>query len=155
MAIKADFTDQEWDLVSDAPFFAGMSVVMADYSIASVQKEIAVLTEAYDEAKAHYSDNELIQAILSERTLHDSDDMDRTIMNPDYFLGKLDEITRIVEKRAGQEECTECKIFLYEIAMKVAKASGEGFLGLGKKVSERESDFLARLKETLAISFDS
>ncbi len=96
----------------------------------------------------------LIQAVLNERTLHDSDDSSTTNLTPDEYLGKIDEIARIVEKKTGQEECLEFKLFLYELATKVAKASGEGFLGLGKKVSEKESDFLARLKETLAISFD-
>jgi hypothetical protein len=155
MAKKADFSDNEWDILADAPYLAGMGTSMADYTVTAYSKEMIILTKAYEEAKEHYAGNALIQAILAERSFHDSDDVDINNLTSDDFLKKIDEIARIVEKKSPAEECLEFKLFLYEIAMKVAKASGEGFLGLGKKVSDKESDYLGRLKETLAISFDT
>ena len=154
MAIKPDFTDKEWDLVADAPFLAGISTSMADYTVTAYQKEFVVLTRAYDEAKKSYQGNQLIQAILAERTLHDSDDIDTNSMTSEDFLERISEIARIVDQKSPADEALEFKLFLYEIATKVAMASGEGFLGFGKKVSDKEAAYLERLKGTLAISRD-
>jgi hypothetical protein len=59
-----------------------------------------------------------------------------------YVIGQLDH-------RLNSETAAAYKQRVYEMAEKVARASGRGFLGIGAKVSDRKQQALAWIKNTL------
>jgi hypothetical protein len=72
-------------------------------------------------------------------------------MSSSEIIDPLRNIALLLDTKATREEAEAYKRFLYEVAEKVAEASGEGFLGTGEKTSDAEYEFLVRLSETLGL----
>ena len=61
-------------------------------------------------------------------------------------LEKIKAAVAIAHLKATPKEAQEYKEFLYEIAIQIANASGEGIFGTGPKISKQEAIVLERLK---------
>lgn len=154
MTTKADYTNEEWELLCAGPLLAGLGVSLLDPGLVSSLQESAAIARATREAKAAYSDNQLVQAVVAE--VDAKGDAAHKVpegATSESVLEKLVKIDAILDQKAKANpaqanEGIEYRNFLYQVADRAANASG-GFLGLGEKVSEEEAYYLKKLKEIL------
>lgn len=144
------FSPAEWQMILEAPFHIGILVSDADLHPDSSQKEFDAILHSCGDAQEKYPQNSLIQEVLDNMGGYSNVGMSTDISGNagEYFKG----IVNIVNKGAKPEEAKEYCKFLYEIAESTAKAYGEGFLGLGNKVSEKEAYILSVLKKALGLT---
>lgn len=154
MTTKADYTNEEWELLVAGPMLAGLGVSLVDKGLISDFREHAAIERAIEKGKNTYGSNALVQAVLAER--HARGEAAKKAPEgetPESVLAKLVQLDAFLDKRAQGDdaklaEAIGYRNFLYEIADQAANASG-GFLGLGEKVSDDERYFLKKLKEVL------
>ena len=65
MTGKADFTEEEWELISEGPQSAGLIVVTAQRG--GVFRETLAIPAAYVEARQLYGGSELLDEIVTAR----------------------------------------------------------------------------------------
>jgi hypothetical protein len=152
MANRSDFTFEEWDLLDDLPYLVGLSVSKADYSSTSYSKEFMALCDACREAKERYESNELLMSILSETMPEDSDDVTKEQLRMEELFEIFGKAVILIDRKCTAEEARQFKEFMYWLAQRVADASREGFLNLGKLVSDKEAEHLEKLKRTFGLS---
>jgi len=151
MGAKERFTDEEWKILVNAPFLIGLTVSDFDLNPDSSEKEFNAILEACADCEADYADNELIQEVLAEvggASNMSQDDEDTGKKRKD-IVAHFADVGRLLERKCTTTEGQQFKEFLYEIAVRVAAAYGEGFLGLGKKVSIKEEYMIEKLQKAL------
>ena len=154
MTTRADYTDNEWKLLMDAPTLVGMGVSMADFGVVSFAKEFAALIRAVIGAKEKYPSNQLIQSLVAEFEKKDQSapaDSGEGKKSQEDMLADLGKVAALVDTKAAGDEARGFKTFLVDLSEQVANASGEGFLGFGEKVSDKERDYLQKLRTTLSV----
>lgn len=161
MTTKEDFTDSEWQLLEQSVGIVAGAINTADFTFFSFVKEVFVLSEYLEGAKSKYKNNELLQSLLSVVLDEDYQKQGEkaTKVEVETFEDFLDaacqqlkEAVAIAYQTATTQEVEEYKEFLYEIANKVANASGSGWFGTGEKVSEKEVVVLNKFKVALGLS---
>lgn len=157
MTRKTDFTPEEWALVQNAPTAAAGAVIQADMTFVSAIKEVLAVSRAGVAARQKYRSNELIQDILpGEPPMKGAPKPVEAVKSPfdvagitlDQVIEKTRDALALVQAKAPAE-AGEYKSLILELCDVAANASGEGFLGTGKKVSDKEAAFLAKLKAAL------
>ena len=143
MTGKADFTAEQWDLVSEGPPSAGMIVVTAGHG--GTIRETFAMAKAYTEARKQHGDSELLDEIVSakpklEHTRYHSPEELR-----DSGLGHLRDAMALLESKATPEECDEYRRFVLALAGKVAAAHREH----GQSVSPEEAQAIQQITEAL------
>ncbi|APR87752.1 hypothetical protein A7982_13101 [Minicystis rosea] len=154
MTTKADYTNEEWDLLCSGPTLAGLGVTLLDPGLVSGLQEGAAISRAIHEAKGRYADNALVQAIVAD--FEGKGDHVHALPEGTTSASVLEKLVQIdgildAKSKKGDTEANEglgYRNFLYQVADKAANASG-GFLGLGDKVSEEEAYYLKKLKDIL------
>ena len=151
MTGKADYTDQEWKLLREAPTSAGMLVIQADRG--GTFKETFSMAKAYTEARRDHGATQLLDDIAAEKP-----EVDRTRFASveDLRAGLLQHIrdaVSLLQEKATPEELAEYRRFLIDVANRVAEAHREGFLGMsGERVSDAERQALAEIAEAAGTS---
>jgi len=160
MVSKADFSEQEWEAVVDAPQMAGIAVMVSGASgvIGSI-KEAAAAAHAVYEGTTHT--DELIRLISTKEEMQASQTRIRALMgeygetDPNTWvynqtITTVQRANAIVKAKASAEISTY-REWILSIADKVANAAKEGgFLGFGGvRVSEEEQKMIAAIKSTL------
>lgn len=150
MKNQDNFSPTEWQMIVEAPFHIGILVSDFDLHPDSSNKEFDSILRSCGDAQEKYPQNSLIQEVLEDIGGYSNVGIGGDISGnaAEYFKGIAD----IVEKGVKAEEAKEYCKFLYEIAENTAKAYGEGFLGLGNKVSEKEAYILGVLKKALRLA---
>jgi hypothetical protein len=154
MSTKADYTNEEWELLCAGPLLAGLGVSLLDPGLVSGLQESAAIHRATHEAHKAYADNQLVQAVLAEiEAKGEAAYKAPAGATPESVLAQLVKIDAILDAKgkAGDDAADEGIVyrnFLYQVADKAANAAG-GFMGLGDKVSEEEAYYLKKLKEIL------
>lgn len=144
MTGQADFSEEEWELVLQAPTSAGLIVVTADRG-GSIRESFS-MAKMYSEARERHGDSELLDAITSAKP-----EVDRTrLSSPDELkerqLDRIRQAVELVEQKASAEELQEYKRFIRTLADRVANARKEGFLGIGgEKVSDAEREAIGEI----------
>ena len=154
MTTRADYTDDEWKLLMSSPTLVGMGVSLADFGLVSFAKEFTALIRAVIGAKEKYPNNQLVQALVAEFEKKDTGaepPAPDEKKSQDDMLGDIRKVAALVDSKAGADEARGFKVFLVDLSETVANASGEGFLGFGEKVSDKERDYLQKLRSTLAV----
>ena len=154
MTTKADYTNEEWDLLCSGPTLAGLGVTLLDPGLVSGLQEGAAISRAIHEARGRYADNALVQAVVDDFVA--KGDEVRALpegTTSGSVLEKLVKIDAILDVKAkiGDAEANEgigYRNFLYQVADRAANASG-GFFGLGEKVNEEEAYYLKKVKDIL------
>jgi hypothetical protein len=144
-----------WKKLANAPVLAGMGVSKADFGMISFLREFKALIEGTLELKTKYASNELVQAVISTYEKKDAappEESGEGGVSAEQILAELRQIAGIVDAKASADEARGFKAFLYEIADRVANASGEGFFGTGEKVSDKERAYLGQLKTALGLN---
>ena len=125
MTGKADFTEEEWKIVLEAPPSAGLMVIAADRG-GSIRESFS-MAKAYTEARKEHGESELLDEIASTKP-----EVDHT-------------------RYASPEELDEYRKFIVGLANRVAEARKEGFMGLsGDRVSDDEKAAIGEIESALA-----
>ena len=151
MSTRTELSDEDWKLLVDAPRCAAMGVVMADFSVVSFAKEVATIYRFAHEVQ--FPDSLLIQDVLAElRSMEppsSEQSPDEAARGVDGLLARVGRAVVVLDGAVAAAQAEQFKDFVYAFADQVARAGREGLLGLGPRVSDKEADFLRRLKEAL------
>ena len=146
MTGKADFTDEEWMLLREAPTSAGMLVIQSDRGGAI--RETFSMAKAYTDARKEHGASQLLDDIVSEKP-----EMDRTRVASkeelrSNLLQHIRDAVALLAGKATPEELEEYRRFVTTVADRVAEARREGFMGLsGERVSDEERQAIAQVAE--------
>jgi hypothetical protein len=132
MTGKADFSEQEWDLVRTGPVSAGMIVVMADKG--GTWKETIAMAKAYSEARKQHGNSQLLDEIVSARPEHDHTRYKSFEELKSHGLQTLGEAVALLETKASPEEVDDYRRFIRTLAERVAARHEEN----GSSVSPSE-----------------
>ncbi|MFL5893335.1 MAG: hypothetical protein ACJ75I_11420 [Solirubrobacterales bacterium] len=151
MTGKADYTEEEWKLLREAPTSAGMLVIEADRG--GMIRETFSMAKAYTEARRDHGASQLLDDIASEKP-----EIDRTRFQSveelrSTLLQHIRDAVSLLADKATPEELEEYRRFLASVATRVAEAHREGFMGMsGERVSEAEQRALADIAEAAGSS---
>jgi hypothetical protein len=141
MTGKADFTDEEWELVREGPPAAGMITLVA--SSGGSFRETWALAKTFAEARQQHGESELLDTIVAEKPdvkrYHSSEEAEREGLN------RLREAVAVIEQKATPDEAESYKRFTLEVARRVAEAHKEE----GQAVSEGEQEAIAKIESAL------
>lgn len=157
MANKNSFTPEEWDSIRQAPFMAGIAIVVASPSgLVGLWKESAAAGQMVFDRAANAS-SELVKSVagdIRENMQVPKPNSTDPAQVKTQALSSLTRALRALETKASAAEAAEYKNWLYSIAKGVAEAAKEGgFLGFGgTQVSEAETAALREVANTLGIS---
>ncbi|MGI9184983.1 MAG: hypothetical protein ACR2GZ_08465 [Solirubrobacteraceae bacterium] len=150
MTSKADFNAEEWSTVVDGPLYAGMRVISADRG--GTLRESLAMGRAYQEARTHHGDSELLDELVKSPPAIDPDRVREAGGNiATVATNQLREAVGILAAKATAAETDDYKRFVMTIAQAVASAHKEGgFLGIGgKQISDAENQALDELSAAL------
>ena len=133
MTGKADFSEQEWELVREGPTAAGMYALMA--SKGGSIRESWALAKTYAEARQEHGESELLDAIVAEKPPVKRYDSAEQLEQEG--LTKLSQAVELLAQKASPGEVEGYRHFVTEVAGNVAKAHKEE--GEGVSADEREA----------------
>jgi hypothetical protein len=123
MTTKSDFTDEEWQLVLEAPPSAGMIVVTAQRG-GSFREAIA-MAKAYAEARQHHGESELLDEIVAAKPERDHTHYHSAEELKQHGLQHLRDSVALLQKKATPSEVDEYRQFIVTLSHKVAAAHRE------------------------------
>jgi hypothetical protein len=141
MTGKDDFTSDEWELIREGPPTAGIVALMAEHG--GTFRETWALAKAYTEARQEHGENELLDALVSEKPdvkrYHSQEEAES------QGLGRLTEAVAVLEQKATADEVAAYRQFALDVAQRVAAAHKES----GQQVSEAERAAIERIEASL------
>jgi hypothetical protein len=132
MTAKADFTQEEWELILEGPPSAGMIVITAQRG--GTFRESIAMAKAYVEARQQHGGSELIDEIVAAKPERDHTRYHSAEELKEHGLQHLRDAVAALERKATPEEVTDYRRFVLTLADKVANAHREG----GVAVSDAE-----------------
>ena len=161
MSQKADFSDQEWEMLRDTPHLVAIAVAMAGGSglFGSLKEAIA---PAKTIVEASQGNNTLLREICNREEMKSAQSSLREQFKSTEFgtlrdslraaaIKKVKSAMDLLKQKAGDEDRKAYQDFVTKIANGVAEAAKEGgFLGFGgERVSENEQALLKDLSTAL------
>ena len=143
MTGKADFTQQEWDLVLEGPPSAGMIVVTAQRG--GTIRETLAIARAYVEARQQHGESELLDEIVAAKPELDHTRYHSVEELKQHGLQHLRDAVEVLERTATLGEVEGYRRFVLTLADKVASAHREG----GASVGEAERAAIADIATSL------
>jgi hypothetical protein len=146
---KADFAEEEWELVLEGPPSAGLLVITSDRG-GSIRETFS-MAKAYTEARQQHGESQLLDEIVSAKP-----EVDRTrAHSPEelkaHALQNLQNAISLLKEKATEQEVEEYRQFIVGLANRVAEARKEGFMGLsGERVSDDERAAISEIEGALA-----
>jgi hypothetical protein len=141
MTGKADFTEQEWELVREGPPTAGMITLLA--SSGGTFRETWALAKTFAEARQQHGESELLDALVAEKPeikrYHSREEAENE------GLRQLGEAVALLEQKATPEELESYKRFTLGVAERVAEAHKEQ----DAPVSPEERDAISKIESSL------
>jgi hypothetical protein len=145
---KADFTEEEWKTILEAPPSAGLIVILSDRG-GSI-KETFSMAKSYTEARQQHGESELLDEIVSAKPETDRTRAGSPEELRQHNLDNIRQAVSLLKAKATDEEVEEYKKFIVGLAEHVAEARKEGFLGLsGERVSDDERAAIAEIETAL------
>lgn len=149
MTTKADYTDEEWELLLEGPPSAGLLVVAADRG-GSI-KESFSMAKAYAEAREQQGASELLDEIVAAKPEMNRDKHGSTEELKQACLDRLRSSIELLNAKATAVEVRDYRQFVLDLAERTANARREGFLGLrGERVSDAERAAIGEIASALA-----
>jgi hypothetical protein len=121
MTGRADFSNEEWELVCEGPATAGMVALTA--SAGGSFRESWALAKSYAEARKEHGESELLDALVAEQPAVKQYDSTEELER--HGLDRLSEAVRLLEQKAGRGELHGYKRFTLDVAASVAEAHRE------------------------------
>jgi hypothetical protein len=143
MTGKADFTEEEWELVREGPPTAGLVVLTA--SSGGSFRESWAMAKAFTEARKSRGASELLDELVGEspkvKRYHTAEEAEQE------GLGRIRDAVALLEQKASPDEVDAYKRFTLDVADKVASAHREkGEIG---DVSASEREAIDKITATL------
>jgi hypothetical protein len=146
MTGKADYTEEEWKLLREAPTSAGMLVIQADRG--GTIRESFSMAKAYTEARKEHGASQLLDDVTSEKPEVDRTRFESAEDLRTSLLQHIRDAVSLLQEKSTPEEVDDYRRFLMNIANRVAEAHREGFLGMsGERVSEAEQQAVDEIAE--------
>jgi len=149
MTGKADFTEEEWELISEGPPSAGLIVVTAQRG--GVFRETLAIPAAYVEARQLHGGSELLDEIVTARPERERTHFRSFDELKQNGLQHLASAVALLEQKATAEEVAGYKRFVLAVADKVANAHREG----GTSVSDAEQAAIGEIATALDAESES
>jgi hypothetical protein len=143
MTAKADFTQEEWELILEGPPSAGLIVVTAQRG-GTIRESIA-MGKAYAEARREHGESELLDEIVSAKPERDHTRYHSVEELKQAGLQHLRDAVKLLERKATAEEVEGYRRFILTLADKVAKAHREN----GDLVSDAERGAITEISASL------
>jgi hypothetical protein len=143
MTGKADFTQEEWELILEAPTSAGLIVVTAQQG--GTIRETIAMAKAYVEARRQHGESELLDEIVAAKPERDRTRYHSAEELKQAGLQHLRDAVALLERKATPQEVDDYRRFVLTLAEKVAAAHREG----GEAVSEAERAAIDELSASL------
>ena len=143
MTGKADFTQQEWDLVLEGPPSAGMIVVTAQRG--GTIRETLAIAKTYVEARQQHGESELLDEIVAAKPELDHTRYHSVAELKQHGLQHLRDAVELLERKATPGELDGYRRFVLTLADKVASAHREG----GASVGDAERAAIAEISTSL------
>lgn len=143
MTGKADFTQEEWDLVLEGPPSAGMIIVTAQRG-GSFRETIAI-AKAYVEARQQHGESELLDEIVGAKPEVDHTRYHSPEELKQHGLEHLRGAVELLERKAKPDEVEDYRKFVHTLTEKVAHAHRES----GASVSEAEQAAIDEIDASL------
>lgn len=124
MTGKADFTEQEWETVLEAPTSAGLIVSTAQRG--GSFRESFSLAKAYAEARQATGASGLMDEIARSKPKVDRARQGSAEDLREHHLGIIREAVSLLEAKASAEELGDYRHFTLGLAERVARAKEEG-----------------------------
>jgi hypothetical protein len=132
MTGKADFTQQEWELVLQGPPTAGMIVVTAGRG--GTIRETYAIAKAYVEARQQHGESQLLDELVAAKPQMDHTRYHSADELRQHGLQHLRDAVDLLERTATPDEVESYTQFVLTLADKVASAHRED----GVNISEAE-----------------
>jgi nucleoid-associated protein YgaU len=145
MASKASFNANEWELIKDAPEWvhAALSAAEGRAALMTSVKE----NKGFSQAVANYKpQSQLIRDVIEDKGKPAKALKGATLSDAEQALKQ---IAGILDNKVSRQEADEFRTFLLSLGQSVAEAAGEGLLGMGQKVSQKESSALGKIAVAL------
>ncbi len=143
MTGRADFTEEEWELVLEGPPSAGM-IVVTEQRGGSFRESIA-MAQAYLEARRQHGESELLDEIVAAKPERDHMRYHSVEELKQHGQQHLRDAVELLERKATSEEVEDYRRFVLTLADKVAKAHREG----GEMVSDAERAAIEEISASL------
>lgn len=124
MTGKSDFTDEQWELLREAPTSAGMIVVTAQGG--GTIRESFAMAKAYTEARQQHGESRLLDELVAEKPKVDRTRSHSVDELRQHGLGQLRDAAALLESKATADELEGYRRFVLAICDKVASAHREG-----------------------------
>lgn len=143
MTGKADFTQEEWELILEGPSSAGMIVITAQRG--GTFRESIAMAKAYVEARQQHGGSELVDEIVAAKPERDHTRSHSAEELRQHGLQHLRDAVSLLERKATAEEVEDYKRFVLTLADRVANAHREH----GVSVSDAERAAIEEISATL------
>jgi len=143
MTGRADFTQEEWELVLEGPPSAGMIVVTAQRG--GTFRESIAMAKAYVEARREHGESELLDEIVAAKPERDHTRYHSVEELKQHGLQHLRDAVELLERKATAEEVEDYRRFVLTLADRVANAHREG----GETVSNAERTAIEEISANL------
>ncbi len=143
MTAKADFTEQEWDVVCEGAPSAGMIVVTA--SKGGTFRETFAIGKAYAEARSQHGASQLLDEIVSAKPEVDHTRYSSIEELRQHALQHIRDAVELLERKATPDEVEDYRRFVLAVAERVAHAHRED----GMEVSGPEQEAIEQISASL------
>jgi hypothetical protein len=143
MTGKADFTQDQWKLVLEAPPSAGLIVVTAQKG--GTFRETIAIAKAYVDARQEHGESELLDEITAATPERDHTHYHSPAELKQGGLQHLRDAVAVLETKATPDEVGDYRRFILTLADKVAAAHREH----GQSVSDAEQQAITEIAAAL------
>jgi len=143
MTAKADFAQDEWELIAEGPATAGMIMIRAEGG--GTFRETIALAHAYADARKQHGQSELLDDIVSSKPQFDRHRYPTSAELHDEGLTRIGEAAALLHAKATAREVEEYGSFLLTLAEHVAAAHAEH----GQDISPAEQVVLDEIRARL------
>lgn len=145
MTGKSAFTDEEWELLREAPATAGMMVVTAEGG--GTFRETFALAKAYAEARKQHGESQLLDELVAAGP-KSGDRAHSPAELREQALQRLHDAADLLGRKATPNELDDYRAFVARLAERVAAAHKEH----GQPVSEKERGAIDEIAASLGAS---
>ena len=124
MTGKADFTEEEWKSVLEAPPSAGLIVLTAQHG--GTFRETFAIAKSYTEARQQHGQSELLDEIVSAKPAMDHTRYHSPEELRQHGLQHVRDAVSLLEQKATPQEVDDFRRFVVTLAENVANAHREG-----------------------------
>ena len=129
MTGKADFTEEEWNLLREAPPGAGLVVLTAQRG--GSFRETFAMAKAYTDARSERGASQLLDEIASSKPERDHTHYGSVDELKQHVLARLREAVVLLEDKATPEEVDDYRSFVLGVVNRVANAHKEDGVAVG------------------------